>query len=139
MTYVAYGKFFQSQEYFASGTASAAAFVSVCLVLVLYDHTRFWWAGRIVTASIFGSYLWYLLDFWLNPPVPAGNVAPPAGIKWWQPVLGLIIIGWPCLCYTFLGRFTLSRRWPLNDPLVGQLDESGSEHGNTDKNNGPIA
>jgi hypothetical protein len=106
---VAYGNF-QAGRALAGGIAAAAALVSVCFFLALLSGKYFWWAGRVVTASIFGAYLWYVLDVWLIHPMPPGIGAARGGPTPWRSLVGLLIIGWPCLCYTFLGRFTLTAR-----------------------------
>lgn len=98
---------FVSGRFEAGGIALAVSLVCGCFFLVLLNGRYFWWAGRAVAASVFGAYVWYLLDMWLIDPQPIHIGGPRSGATPWNALLGLVIIGWPCLSYTFLGRFTL--------------------------------
>jgi hypothetical protein len=133
---VAYSEF-RGGRSLTSGIAAAAALVSVCFFLALWDGTRFWWAGRVVTATVFCAYLYYALDMWLIRPMPVGIAAPPGRATPWRAILGLLIIGWPCFCYTFFGRFTL-RAPPPPDMSPSDLQEeleSDSQDTNDDHRN----
>lgn len=112
---------FGTGRFLASGIAAFAALVCVCFFLALLNGPYFWWAGRVVSASVFGAYVWYLLDTWLIHPRSFGFGGPRSGATPWNAILGLVIIGWPCLCYTFLGRFT--PRAPPPSPNDSDLDE----------------
>jgi hypothetical protein len=110
----------------AGGIAIGAAIVCVCFFLALLNGPYFWWAGRVVAASVFGAYLWYLLDTWLIHPKPFDIGGRRSDATPWNALLGLVIIGWPCLVYTFLGRFTL-RAPPPPDGFDADYDEEADE------------
>jgi len=67
---------------------------SLLLILVLYDSGRFWWARRVLAAIVFLFFVVYCVD-----------TSVSGKRKLWEPVLGLIAIGLPCLRYVFVGRF----------------------------------
>lgn len=94
------------RRYGAAGFAIGIAIVCVCVFLALLNGARHWWAGRVVTASVFGAYVCYLVFTWLiqkQPFVAGGRTGSATPLN---AVSGLIIIGLPCLCFTFFGRFT---------------------------------
>lgn len=80
--------------------------IASCLFLALLNGPRFWWAGRFVMLSVFSAYSWYLLDTWLIHPKPIEIGGPRSSATPWNALCGLVIIGFPCLCYTLRGRFT---------------------------------
>ena len=120
----------------AGGIAIAISLVCVCFFLALLNGPYFWWAGRVVAASVFGAYLWYLLDTWLIHPAPFGIGSSRSSATPWNALCGLVIIGFPCLCYTILGRFTLRAPPPPDDSFSDyDEDEDGSGHERPNDNN----
>lgn len=120
---------FAAGRFGASGIAVAASVVCVCIFLALLNGPYFWWAGRVVAGSVFGAYVWYLLDTWLIHPKPFDIGGPRSGATPWNALCGLVIIGYPCLCYTFLGRFTFHAPAPADDSLSdSDEDENDSDH-----------
>jgi hypothetical protein len=113
---------FAAGRFAAAGVAAAACLVCVSFFLALLNGPYFWWAGRVVAASVFGAYLWYLLDTWLIHPTAFGFWGPRSAATPWNAVCGLLIIGLPCLCYTFFGRFTF-RRGSLPDESFSDPEE----------------
>jgi hypothetical protein len=67
------------------------------LMTMLYDPSRFWWAGRSVTAIVFLAYVLYVVD-----EIRAGTMKERI-----ESVAGLLVIGLPSLRYTLNGRFSL--------------------------------
>jgi hypothetical protein len=71
------------------------------LVVALYDPQRFNWAARGVTGIVFLAFVAYLIDELLS------------GKSWrfgtrretLEALLGLLIVGLPCLRYSLVGRF----------------------------------
>lgn len=82
---------------------------SLLAIPAIYDARRFWWAARSVTAIIFLAYLAYVVyEFFIDKDNDTftgrrGESNPV------NAVLGFVVIGLPCLWYTLLGRFRLSR------------------------------
>ncbi len=77
--------------------------MAVLLLLALYDGKRFWWAARGVTAIVFLSFVVYLADeIHSKKPWRFGQESPL------EALLGLVIVGLPCLRYTLAGQFGLS-------------------------------
>jgi hypothetical protein len=89
------------------GVSLIAAVICGCFFLALLNGRRFWWAARAVTASVFAGYLWYVVDTWLIHPQPLDVGARRSSVTPWNAILGLVIIGLPCLSYTIHGRFRL--------------------------------
>lgn len=80
---------------------------AVLLLLALYDSKRYWWAARGVTGVVFIAYLGYLGD-----EIQSGKpwrFGPRSEESPLNALLGLLIIGLPCLRYTLAGRFTWDR------------------------------
>ena len=79
--------------------------IAVLLIFVLYDVKRFWWAARGVTTIVF---LFCVVDFAAEihskKPWQFGEDSPL------EALLGLLIVGLPCLRYTFAGSFGPRRR-----------------------------
>lgn len=123
---VAYTQYVEGR-FAGCGMAVAASLVCVCFFLALLNGPFFWWAGRVVGASVFGVYLWYLLDTWLIHPKPLSIGGARSGATPWNALCGLAIIGIPCLCYTVLGRFTF--RAPPPEDLFSDSDENGEGSG----------
>ena len=94
--------------------------IAACLFLALLNGPRFWWAGRFVTLSVFITYSWYLLDTWLIHPKPLEIGGPRNSTTPWNALCGLVIIGFPCLCYTLRGRLTW--REPATDQETLESD-----------------
>ena len=120
---------FATGRFGAGGIALAVAVVCVCFFLALLNGPYFWWAGRVVAASIFCAYLWYLIDAWLIHPKPIDISGARSAATPWNALLGLLIIGWPCVLYTFLGRFTL-RVPPPPDEFVTDYDDEAEQSDN---------
>lgn len=100
--------------------------LAVLLILALYNAERFHWAGRAATGLVFLAYLAYLVD-----EIASGHswrFGPHSEPTPLNALLGLLIIGVPCLRYTLLGRFgrkaeihtedTTMHRW-----LTGQCNQ----------------
>lgn len=79
----------------------------VFLIIGLYDPIRFKWATRTVTGIVFIGYCWYAFDeiFVQHKELRIFGAKSEASPR--NALLGLAIIGFPCLLYTLLGRFTL--------------------------------
>jgi len=99
--------------------------LGVLLVLALYNPKRFHSAGRAATALVFLAYLLYLID-----EIASGHswhFGPRSESSPLNALLGLVIIGIPCLRYTFLGRFgsksQTCREEDLNPWLKVQCDQ----------------
>ncbi|HSI15019.1 MAG TPA: hypothetical protein VK961_23405 [Chthoniobacter sp.] len=93
--------------------------ISLCGVLVLFNPTRFSWAGRVVTGSIFAAYVFYAFHeiFVLRHPWSWGGsrgATTPV-----NSLLGLFFIGGPCLWYTLFKRFSLKKE-PVPAPRPRQ-------------------
>jgi hypothetical protein len=74
--------------------------IAVLLILALYDVKRFWWAARGVTAIVFLFFIVYFADeIRSGTPWRLGDESPL------EALLGLLIVGLPCLRYTLVGRF----------------------------------
>ena len=96
------------------GTTLIGLFCLLC-VPVLYDPTKFWLAGRVVTAVVFLSYLWYCISEWVWHSDAIGLVKPRGMPTPLNATLGLLVIGLPCLWWTLFGRFSL-RKLPGSVP-----------------------
>jgi hypothetical protein len=77
-------------------------------IFALYDARRFPWAVRTVTGIIFLACVGYLIDqlvFSGKPlePTRRSEASP------WNSIVGFIVIGFPALWYTILGRFSLRK------------------------------
>jgi hypothetical protein len=89
--------------------------VGISLIIGMSNPTRFSWAFRIVTAMVFVLYLGYALyelkehNWRLVRPYSTGESNPVNAL------LGLTIIGIPCLIYTILGRLTFRRQATLGE------------------------
>lgn len=132
VAFIAYTQF-AAGRFLGGGVFSATALVCLCFFLALLNGTYFWWAGRVVSASVFGAYLWYLLDTWLIHPKPLEIGGPRSGATPWNALLRLVIIGWPCLCYSFCGRFTLRAPPPPDESLSDYHEEESADQNANDK------
>ncbi len=132
VAFIAYTQFVTGR-FAAGGIALAVAWACFCFFLALLNGPYFWWAGRVVAASVFSAYLWYLLDTWLIHPKPFEIGGRRSDATPWNALLGLVIIGWPCLLYTFLGRFTL---WvpPPPDDSASLYEEDADDSNHEDSN-----
>lgn len=124
---------FSAGDYRAGASFLGCSLIAVCLFLALLNGSRFWWAGRFVTLSVFSAYSWYLLDTWLIHPKPLNIEAPRSSATPWNALCGLVIIGFPCLCYTLRGRFTW--REPSPDQAI-QESETWEDDSGTSSNEG---
>jgi hypothetical protein len=79
-------------------------------VLGLYDPVRFHWANRIVCASVFLAYLSYVVNQWVFSDEPFRLFESKSNASPRNALLGLIIIGVPCLLYSLTGSFRPGRR-----------------------------
>ena len=76
----------------------------IMLVLVLTDPKRFHWAARCLTGMIFLSYTGYLVNqVWGREQLM--TVAGRSESSPLNAIMGLVVIGLPCLWYTVKGRF----------------------------------
>jgi hypothetical protein len=76
---------------------------ALLLILALYDLKRFWWAGRGVTGIVFVAFLAYFADeIHRGQPWRFGPHSEDTPLN---ALMGLIVIGFPCLRYTLVGRF----------------------------------
>jgi hypothetical protein len=104
---------------------------SLLLVLALYDLKRFAWAGRSATAIVFVAYVAFLVD-----EIHKGDpwrFAPRSDGSPLDALLGLVVIGLPCLRYTVTGSLGTSHQPMLGIQrfLVGpcaQCEKSLEEH-----------
>jgi len=89
----------------------SVAWVGLCglVLLTLRDPVRFRWAARSLTGLVFSTYAAYLVS------TLAGSASPFAFAGWRDPpslggaIVGFLIVGLPCLWYTVLGRWSVSR------------------------------
>jgi len=125
----AYSKFAEGRPG-TGGILLSVAFLCICFFLALLNGRYFWWAGRLVAISVFCAYVWYLVDTWLIQHQAFELGSPRGGSTPWNALCGLIIIGWPCLCYTFLGRFSFrAPPSPIDDPFENDAfdDDASNE------------
>nr|AIA11614.1 Unknown Function [uncultured bacterium] len=83
----------------------------VSLTLGLFNPRRFRWALRCATGIVFGAFLAYAVDeiFLSGKSLEAGS-GNRAEVSPRNAIMGLLIIGLPCLWYTLFGRFSLRNR-----------------------------
>jgi hypothetical protein len=85
----------------------------VLLILAMYDPKTFHWAGRAAMGLVFLVFLWYLIyEIDCGQPwrlVPHSEPSPVNAL------LGLLIIGLPCLHYMLYGRFGRKRKAERDD------------------------
>ncbi|MGV3661979.1 MAG: hypothetical protein ACO1TE_17475 [Prosthecobacter sp.] len=122
-------------------TMLVVGLASMLLFLAVVAGSRFPWAARVLTGLVFAAYLWYVLDTWLIHPKPLEAGASRGKATPWNALCGLLVIGCPCLCYTFLGRLTLSAPEPADDEMedadaddfddAEEDDDIEEEHENT--------
>lgn len=76
--------------------------MAVSFTLALWNPIRFRWAARVVTGLVFVSFLAYFVSelFGGSGPRSGGRQSPM------QAFFGLLIIGLPCLWYTWTGGWT---------------------------------
>lgn len=93
----------------AAAICGTLTVVSLCAVLMLFNPQRFSWAGRAVAATIFAAYVYYAVDeiFYSGHPWNWGGRRSATNPV--NAILGLIVIGGPCLWFTLFGRFSLKR------------------------------
>jgi hypothetical protein len=94
------GKFLPA-AFGATGTVAL-----LCGVLVLFNPRRFSWAGRVVTGTIFVGYLGYAIHEWFFTDHPFRWLQRTSAASPRNALLGLIVIGGPCLWFTIMGRWT---------------------------------
>ncbi len=99
----------------------------ISLVIGMWNPTRFSWTFRIVTAMVLILYLGYAFyelkeHHW--------KLVRPHSIDDSNPVnalLGLVIIGIPCLIYTVFGRFTFRKVEGWSEKTFGPLGKNIDE------------
>ncbi|HJZ95703.1 MAG TPA: hypothetical protein VKE70_04310 [Candidatus Solibacter sp.] len=75
----------------------------VLLILAMYDPKRFHWAGRAAMGLVFLVFLAYLIyEIDSGQPLRLVPRSEPGPVN---ALLGLLLIGVPCLRYTLIGRF----------------------------------
>lgn len=85
---------------------AGTTFALLSAILMLFNPQRFSWAGRVVTGAIFGAYLayavheWFFTDHTFRWKESRSTSSPRNAL------LGLILIGGPCLWFTIRGRWT---------------------------------
>ncbi|HBC88800.1 MAG TPA: hypothetical protein DCZ94_17800 [Lentisphaeria bacterium] len=102
----------------------ALSIIGIFLILGMFNPSRFGWAFRVVSATVFLAYVAYALselaenDWMLKKPKSRGEANPVNAL------IGLVIIGGPALMYTILGRFRFQKEEdePFDDD---ELDEDG--------------
>lgn len=95
---------------------------SLLAIPAIYDARSFWWAARGVTGIIFLAYLAYVVDEFFLDDGDDTFTGARSETNPLNAVLGLAIIGLPCLWYTLLGRFRLR---PIEEyvPEFDDVDE----------------
>jgi hypothetical protein len=90
--------------------------LGVLLVLAVYKPERLRWAGRAATGLVFLAFVAYLIDeissggsWHLGPRSEPGSL---------NALLGLLIFGAPCLCYTLFGRLGRKTEIPTDDLMI---------------------
>jgi hypothetical protein len=77
--------------------------LAILMISALYNPKRFHWAGRATTGLVFLAFLAYLID-----EIASGDswhFGPRSEPSPLNALMGLLLIGMPCLRYTLLGRF----------------------------------
>ena len=85
---------------------AAAVLVSVLALLGLWPYSSLEWPRRALTALVFSVYVLYALDEWGVIIVGASGENRSRSI---EAAVGFVIIGLPCLLYTFTGSFRYTR------------------------------
>jgi hypothetical protein len=100
------------------------------MIFALYNPKRFHWAGRGATGVVFLAFLAYLIDeIASGHSWHFGHHSEPSPLN---ALLGILIIGVPCLRYTLIGRFgrkpegTTMNRWLIGP--CGQCPKPLTEH-----------
>ena len=78
---------------------------AVLLLLALYDHVRFRWAGRVVAGLVFLTYASYLAHELATEGLPRRLPRSRAETTAFNALVGLLVIGVPALLYAVRGRF----------------------------------
>lgn len=103
------------------GSIAVASFI-VFIILFAINGTRFWWAGRLVSFTIFFLYLLYVLDTWFWHTAPLGLDGPRSEVSRTNAVLGFIVFGLPALVFAFRGRTTTKPDAPPCDNEESSTD-----------------
>lgn len=77
--------------------------LAVFMILALYNPKRFHWAGRAATSLVFLAFLVYFID-----EIASGHswhFGPRSESSPLNALMGLLLIGVPCLRYALVGRF----------------------------------
>jgi hypothetical protein len=86
-------------------TGGLEAFIFL-LLFGLYDPQRYWWALRVVATTVFAAYVLYFIHEAFILRTPFKLFERPGAASSTHALLGLIVIGLPCLRYAILGRWT---------------------------------
>lgn len=92
--------------------------LALLMILALYNPKRFHWAGRAAMGLVFLAFAAYLID-----EIARGDswhFGPRSEPTPLNALLGLLIIGVPCLRYTLLGRFGRKSEVHSEDPTTHQ-------------------
>ncbi len=90
--------------------------LAILMIFALYNPKRFHWAGRAATSLVFLAFLVYLID-----EIASGHswhFGPRSASSPLNALMGLLIIGVPCLRYTLLGRFGKKKEIHTGDTTV---------------------
>jgi hypothetical protein len=93
--------------------------IALLLVLGLHNPRRNQWALRCVTGLVFAAYMAYLVEE-IREGKPLRLVGTRAQESLRNAILGLIVIGWPCIKFTLMGL----DGWRHQDESRGQDDPS---------------
>lgn len=89
-------------------------------ILGLYDPVRFRWANRAVCAGVFLAYVSYFVHEWVLSDEPFRLVERSSEASPRNALLGLLVIGVPCLLYGITGSF---RPWRRDDEASDGTDD----------------
>jgi hypothetical protein len=98
-------------DWTSRGGVLVAALIAAALLLLLqlYDHVRFHWAGRVLAGSVFLAYAAYFIDALATKGFFTPSVARRGETSAISALVGLLVIGVPAGLYALFGRWSLSR------------------------------
>jgi hypothetical protein len=82
------------------------------------------WGFRVLAGLVFVAYAAYLIDEFLFSQKPSNGIGRRSDASPFNALLGLLVIGVPCLLFAVLGRFTLR---PPPETGGGESDESNGD------------
>jgi hypothetical protein len=85
---------------------------SLALLLGMWNPVRFWWALRLVAASVFFSYAAYFVSEFLFTGRPRN----------WDALKGLLHLGIPALIYVFTGKGTILALFGAPEPEASEAE-----------------